>query len=129
MKTPEEKQWVEVKLQEWLPAFEDRDGFIIELHGGFTRAPKPMTAEQETLFTFAKEVGAELGIEIAYKDTGGCCDGNNLLAADLPNIDTLGVRGGNIHSDKEFMVIESLAERAKLSCAMLMAFASGKLEM
>ncbi len=49
-----------------------------------------------------------------WESTGGCCDGNNLAAAGLPNLDTLGVRGNYIHSDREFMWIESLAERTDI---------------
>ena len=40
-------------------------------------------------------------------------------AAGLPNIDTLGVCGGRIHTADEFMLINSLAERAKLSLNLL----------
>ena len=54
------------------------------------------------------------------KDTGGCCDGNNLYEYGLVNIDTLGVRGGKIHSPEEFVCLDSLTDRAKLSCLLLM---------
>jgi glutamate carboxypeptidase len=37
----------------------------------------------------------------------------------VPNLDTLGVRGGRIHSPEEFMIKESLVERASLSALML----------
>jgi glutamate carboxypeptidase len=58
-------------------------------------------------------------MELRFADTGGCCDGNNLAAAGLPNIDTLGVQGGYIHTDQEFMLIDSLTQRAKLSLLLL----------
>lgn len=62
------------------------------------------------------------------KPTGGCCDGNNLAAAGLPNVDTLGVRGANIHSSDEYMIIPSLTERAQLSALLLLRLASGELK-
>ena len=65
------------------------------------------------------EGGKELDVDVKFQDTGGCCDGNNLAAAGLPNIDTLGVLGGHIHTPDEFMRIDSLAERAKLSLNLL----------
>ncbi len=43
------------------------------------------------------------------------CDGNHIAACGVPVVDTMGVRGGAIHSDAEFMVVDSLAERARLS--------------
>ncbi len=43
------------------------------------------------------------------------CDGNNIAAAGVPVVDTMGVRGGAIHSADEFMIVDSLAERAALS--------------
>ena len=66
-----------------------------------------------------------MGLDINYVPTGGCCEGNNLAAAGLPNVDTLGVRGGMIHSADEFVLVDSFSERAKLSALVLMAFASG----
>lgn len=38
-------------------------------------------------------------------------------------METLGVRGGAIHSDREFLVVDSLVERAKLSALLLMRLA------
>ena len=61
---------------------------------------------------------------IDFVATGGCCDGNNLAAAGLPNIDTLGVQGGNIHSAQEYMRLASLSERAKLSTLLLLRLAA-----
>jgi glutamate carboxypeptidase len=48
------------------------------------------------------------------------CDGNRLVAAGLPTIDTMGPRGGNLHSDSEFIVLDSLVERASLSAMVLL---------
>ena len=54
-------------------------------------------------------------MSISHKDTGGVCDGNNIAACGVPVVDTLGVRGGSIHSDAEYLYVDSLAERARLS--------------
>ena len=62
-----------------------------------------------------------------WRSSGGASDGNKLAAAGLPNVDSLGVRGGNIHSPQEFIELDSLAERAKLSALLLMKLASGEL--
>jgi glutamate carboxypeptidase len=126
MTTPDEQTKLQATLHRLVDAFNQKEGFRVELHGGFTRPPKLMTAEQEKLFHLVKECGAALGQDISWKNTGGCCDGNNLAAAGLPNVDTLGVRGGEIHSDREYMLLDSLTERAKLSALLLMRLANGE---
>jgi glutamate carboxypeptidase len=104
------------------------DGLGVSLHGGLTRAAKPFNGAQAALFGAVRDVGALLGQEIAWKPSGGVCEGNNLFAVGLPNIDTLGVRGGDIHSEDEFAWPDSFAERAKLSALMLMKMASGEVD-
>lgn len=96
-------------------------------HGKLTRPAKPMDDAQQQLFAVLKQINDELGLPTKVIATGGCCDGNNLKALGLPNVDTLGVRGGNIHSDKEFALLDSLTERAKLSALILLAFADGSI--
>lgn len=87
----------------------------IAVHGSFNRPPKPIDAGAAKLFALVQAAGADLSIPIAWRDTGGVCDGNNIAAAGVPVIDTMGVRGGAIHSAEEFMIVDSLAERARLS--------------
>ena len=67
-----------------------------------------------------------LDLPISWQATGGCCDGNNLAAFGLPNIDSMGVRGGRIHSHDEFMEPASLTERAQLSALLLLRYARGE---
>jgi glutamate carboxypeptidase len=95
-----------------------------ELHGGFNRPPKPMDSVQQKLFDLVKDCGGALGLPIGWRDTGGVCDGNNIAALGLPVVDTMGVRGGSIHSSDEFMIVPSLVERAKLSALVLMRLAA-----
>ena len=87
----------------------------VAVHGSFNRPPKPIDAGAAKLFALVQRAGADLSIPIAWRDTGGVCDGNNIAAAGVPVIDTMGVRGGAIHSAEEYMIVDSLAERARLS--------------
>ena len=96
----------------------------IDVHGGFGRPPKPMTTEAEALFTLVKKAGADLGQPIGWKATGGVCDGNNIAACGVPVVDTMGVRGGKIHSAEEYMIVDSLKERAALSALTVLRLAS-----
>ncbi|MCL6684345.1 hydrolase [Sphingomonas alba] len=97
----------------------------IEVHGGFGRPPKPMTGEAEVLFHLVRKAGADLGQAIAWQPTGGVCDGNNIAACGVPVVDTMGVRGGKIHSMEEYLIVESLAERAALSALTILRLAGG----
>ena len=95
----------------------------IELQGGFGRPPKPLTPEAEALFELVKRAGDDLGQPIAWQPSGGVCDGNNIAACGVPVVDTMGVRGGKIHSMEEFLIVESLKERAALSALTVLRLA------
>jgi glutamate carboxypeptidase len=97
----------------------------ISSHGHFARPPKPINPETEALFDLVKRAGADLGQAIGWKSTGGVCDGNNIAACGVPVIDTMGVRGGSIHSMEEYLIVDSLAERAALSALTILRLAEG----
>ncbi|MFW2349424.1 M20/M25/M40 family metallo-hydrolase, partial [Qipengyuania sp.] len=97
----------------------------IHRHGGVTRPPKPVDAKAQRLFDLVKSCGAELGQNIGWQPTGGVCDGNNIAATGVPVVDTMGVRGGAIHSPDEFMIVPSLRERAALSARVLARLSTG----
>jgi glutamate carboxypeptidase len=96
---------------------------FIEAHGGFGRPPKPMTSEAEALFRLVSQAGADLGQSIEWQPSGGVCDGNNIAACGVPVVDTMGVRGGNIHSMEEYLIVDSLKERAALSALTILRLA------
>jgi glutamate carboxypeptidase len=95
----------------------------ITVHGGFNRPPKPIDAGAQALFDRVRAAGADLGVLIAWRATGGVCDGNNIAASGVPVVDTMGVRGGAIHSTDEYMIPESLPERAALSALTILRIA------
>jgi len=98
----------------------------IDLHGGFDRPPKPMTQDMERLFELVRNAGADLGQEIGWQPSGGVCDGNNIAACGVPVVDTMGVRGGKIHSMEEYLISDSLGERAALSALAILRLAEGR---
>lgn len=120
-----DERWMHEQLDGLLTDANRREGYRLELRGGFTRPPKPFDARNQRLAGLIAQCGQRLGLSLAFNPTGGCCDGNNLHAAGLPNIDNLGVVGGDIHSPREWMRVSSLSERAKLSALLLLQLASG----
>ena len=119
--------WVDATVRE-IAAEPPFGGLTTYLHGGFTRPPKPMDAAQTRLAQAVAEAGEALGQPIRFAPSGGVCEGNNLHAAGLPNIDTLGVVGGAIHSDQEFAWPASFTDRANLSALILCRIASGQID-
>ena len=121
------QQWIEDQLSRLL-AEGLGDGLSATLHGGITRPPKPFGRAQQSLFASAAETAGLLGQSLSWAPSGGVCEGNNLYAAGLPGIDTLGVRGGDIHSEREFAVPESFGERIALSALLLARLADGRID-
>lgn len=122
---PSDECWLDDQLDLLLTRANDRDGFRVERFGGFTRPPKIISAGTARLQSLLGDCGRDIGLDLQFRPTGGCCDGNNLAAAGLANVDNLGVVGGDIHSDREWMRLSSLAERAKLNAGLMLKLASG----
>ncbi|NJC33614.1 glutamate carboxypeptidase [Sphingomonas jejuensis] len=99
----------------------------VEVHGGFGRPPKPVDPAAEKLFALVRECGRMIDLDVRWRSTGGVCDGNNIAACGVPVVDTMGVRGGAIHSPDEYLIVESLAERAMLSALAICRIADGGL--
>jgi glutamate carboxypeptidase len=124
--TPELEADAQHLIQEAIAAVASERDVRIDLSGGFARPPKPMTADMEALFSLVKRAGADLGQSIGWQPSGGVCDGNNIAACGVPVVDTMGVRGGKIHSMEEFLIVESLKERAALSALTILRLAGGE---
>ncbi|MGX7895876.1 hydrolase [Tsuneonella sp. HG222] len=97
----------------------------IRRHGGITRPPKPVDARAQALFDLVADTSEALGRPVGWQSSGGVCDGNNIAACGVPVVDTMGVRGGSIHSPGEYMIASSLSERAALSAVLLHRLATG----
>lgn len=123
----EDEFWVREALDHIILKLK-RPDYSLSVHGGFGRPVKRVCAATERLFNRVQLLGKELGLSIDWKDSGGCCDGNNLARHGLAVLDTLGVRGGNIHSSEEYILLDSLSERAALSALLLTDLAQGGLE-
>lgn len=84
-------------------------GSTIEVSGAINRPPMPESASDQ-LMPIAREVAP--GIE-GYA-VGGGSDGNFTAAIGVPTLDGLGAVGGGAHADHEFVVVDTMPERAML---------------
>jgi glutamate carboxypeptidase len=123
--TPDDETSARRMIDRTVAAVAEARDVQIEVHGGFGRPPKPISPDAETLYRLVQSCGADLGQEIGWRDTGGVCDGNNIASCGVPVVDTMGARGGAIHSDEEYLIVESLAERARLSALAVLRLAEG----
>jgi glutamate carboxypeptidase len=122
-RTPEDEQNARALIDSSVAQVIVAHGVEAEVQGGFGRPPKPLTSKAEALFNLVKQAGADLGQSIAWQPSGGVCDGNNIAACGVPVVDTMGVRGGKIHSMEEFLIVDSLSERAALSALTILRLA------
>ena len=80
------------------------------------RPPKPETPATRELLARHADVARALGADPPPPvHAGGGTDGSLMAAVGLPTLDSMGVRGGRAHTDGEFVVADSLAERAALA--------------
>lgn len=114
------------ELQRLTVAISQSEGVNLTLYENTKNPPKPFDANIQTLFEALKKCAKTLGIEMRWKASGGACDGCRLYADGLPNIDTLGVVGDHIHTDEEYVLLDSLTERTQLTALFLMSLAAGE---
>lgn len=91
----------------------------IEISGGLNRPPMERTAGIAKLFRKARELAAELGIELEESVSGGGSDGNFTAAVGAPTLDGLGGVGEGAHAPHESILVERMADRAALVAKLL----------
>jgi len=124
VKDLEEQNGVEIDFEDLVEKYNELDGISVQMHGRFTSPPKPTDEAAKKVQQRISSCGEALGISFEFKATGGASDGNKFSDAGLPNVDTMGPCGGNIHSNKEFLIPESLVPRTKLAALAILSFAS-----
>lgn len=114
------------RLQALVDGVNARDGFRLELKGGMNRPPKECLPPEEQVFAAWQTAAADLGQPaFTWVHTGGASDGNFLSAGGLPNLDGVGPIGDQLHSDREFCRVPTVASRAQLAALVLHRIAVG----
>ena len=76
--------------------------------------PMEVTEGNLKLYEIVKEQGKKLGLEIDKKVGGGASDAGWTVRAGAPSICAMGALGEFNHSDREYILLAGLVERAKL---------------
>lgn len=122
-----EMQPVQTAIEQATNEIARRDGITVQLHGGFASPPKMLDARSQKLIDAVRSCASDVGLgELSVKSSGGASDGNKLAGAGLAVIDTLGPVGGEIHSDREYVKLSTIVERAKVTALLLSRIATGE---
>ncbi len=95
-------------------------GATLEVEGGVGTPPLERTPRNRKLWYLARELGAELDLELDECLAGGASDGNT-TSLFTPTLDGLGAVGGGAHAVHEFVEVDSLVERGALLALLLAA--------
>ena len=95
------------------------EGTAIEISGELNRPPMPSDELMKATFEKARKLAAGIGFQLRAGGTGGASDANFVAPLAIPVLDGLGVVGDGAHSEREFILKESLPERAELLATIL----------
>lgn len=98
-------------------------GTNTRVSGGWGFPPMDKTPAVAALALHARQTANELGFDLGDTATGGVSYANLLAAAGLPVIDGLGPIGGNDHSPREYVAIDSIVPRTALLALLLLRLA------
>jgi glutamate carboxypeptidase len=117
---PETGEWIRQRLEE-IAATTFVEGTRTTLWGTLHRPPKLETDEVTVLLDRHTEVVHDLGLPPPERvHSGGGTDGSLMGADGRPTLDSMGVVGGNAHTSEEFVVLDSIPERALIAAILLM---------
>jgi len=107
------------KAVESITPFDSKMKFDLNLLvSGF---PVEETSQNKNLYSLAKDVGKEIGMNIGFVHKGGASDMNRLTAFNtkMAALDYLGPGGGGEHTKDEFLFLDTFDPSLKLSIALI----------
>lgn len=113
---PEDAKRVEAAMKALKPVTRDT---TLEVTGGLNRPPMPENDLMKATFAKAKAIAKKSGMDIKAGGSGGGSDGNFVSPLGIPLLDGMGTYGEGLHSEREYIFIRSLPERAALTAALI----------
>lgn len=95
-------------------------GARVEVEGGFDRPPMERNRLMLETFQRARDIAARYGLTLREAGSGGGSDGNYTAAIGVPTLDGLGPVGDGAHSEREYIIIDSLVTSATLLASLLL---------
>ena len=122
MSSPQTAEWFDRRIRE-IAGRSDVPGTSARCELYAERPPMVENAAITPILNTYARTAERLGLALTFVATGGGSDGNFTAALGKPTLDGLGPVGGGYHSERESVVIQSLAERAALTAGVLAALA------
>jgi len=98
---------------------DDQSGRLIVTRG-VTRPVWEPNEKTMAMYEKARALAKQLGIDLKHESSGGGSDANFTGALGIASLDGLGVCGSGAHTLQEHIIVDSLAQRAKLFTGLLM---------
>lgn len=89
-------------------------GVQVEAVENFYCAPMVADEKSETMAKTLQEVAEAYQLPIGFVATGGSSDANNISEMGVPVLDGCGPCGGDLHSDAEFLLLDTIPQRYTL---------------
>lgn len=118
VREPREKERVEAAFAALTPHVE---GARLVVTGSVNRPPMPEAVTRDLLAVAQRLLPGVEGVAV-----GGGSDGNFTAALGVPTLDGLGAVGGGAHADHEYVLVDSMVERARLAAGMVEAIRSAR---
>lgn len=104
---------VDAKIQELLAnPFNPKVKTTVD--GGLNRPPMNTSAKSLEVCDRVTAIAKTMDIDLAWVSTGGGSDGNFTAALGIPTLDGMGPIGGDLHSAKEYGLVDSYVPRFNL---------------
>ncbi len=117
--TPEMGQEMRVEIEE-ISERNFVEGTSTALWGTLHRPPKIETKAVRELLGKHSGVAEDMGVGPAEPvHAGGGTDGSLMGAVGLPTLDSMGAEGGEAHTDREFIEVDSLTRRAAIAAILM----------
>lgn len=84
-------------------------------------APTPKNAALSAIY---REAAASLGFDVSGEFTGGCADSGIASSAGAPTVCATGPVGGKAHTEDEYILVETLSQRAAIVAASILRLPS-----
>ena len=107
---------IEKVIQSLTPALKDT---VIEVSCNLNRPPMPFDSLMESTFEKAYSIARDCGMELKAGGSGSASDANFVAPLGIPVLDGLGPSGEGFHSEEEYILTNSLPERARLTAELL----------
>jgi glutamate carboxypeptidase len=107
------------RVADGLAALTADEGVTFALEGGVNRPAMQRTDATAALFSHALACAGRLGLDLEEAAAGGASDGNLTADEGTPTLDGLGGVGEGLHTDDEWVRVDSLPRRAALLAELL----------